>query len=209
MPYQTSVSFYPSVSLPGQPYKNHVGGNHEIVTVTSDEFLAPGCAVIATESISHGRFKVEKATAANFNIQRLLFIDRSQLEANNPYEGTPLTQLNPTSNATYLYTPNTAIPAYRAGQFYCVVEKEIDPLNPVFLRVANADVASPQLEGVGFLTDVADGADTIDISSDVFWITEDDISTQLRRDPSTNAQQERDRILLREGFGIAAIAFKN
>jgi len=203
MTYQQVVSYYPSVILPGEPH-SATQAHSKRVTAVSDEVIFPGTIVEQIEVLSHSRVKVANVTGATTDIRKLLIVERTLLDANTPYAGTPIGQISPVSNASYSYQPGCALTLFRLGSVNVVAEKAIDPNNPVYVRLANPVVATPQLEGIGFVTDTADGADTLELTNAQF-ISFDDITYQLNLDPSTTDQIERDRISMTQGYGVVAI----
>lgn len=203
MTYQQFVTWYPPLAMPGEPHSDTFS-NSSRSTGFSTETVFPGTLVEITGFERNSRLVVANVTGATTDVKKLAVVDRTLLRANNPYESTRIGQLTPATEASYSYAPNEDLTLMRKGRIYVLCEKAIDTSLPVYVRLANPVIATPQLEGIGFVTDTADGADTLELTNCQF-AGGDSYAYISSLDPSITDQQERDRMSLTEGYGVVPI----
>ena len=156
MPYQTLITSYPALGVAGESHNN---ARHTSIYQTAQNTtngLVAGIAQVKTGNYDHTRWLTSNPTATNLvDGAQLVVVSRCRT-APNGYEGTRIgapSNLNGFDHNESSVPPDCQYLAMRRGVIWVVVEKDIDPDNPVYVRVDNAANAN---QGIGFFTDVAD-----------------------------------------------------
>jgi hypothetical protein len=200
---QTFVSFYPPVAFPGEDHNNtrHTAIYRSCVNTTLD--LVAGTVQVKTGIYDHTRLLLSNPTAVNLAAagNYVVFVAKTMAErmsyTSRSYIGSTV------SSATNIIPRNEHVRGLTNGIMYMIVEKAINPNNPVYVRVANP-VGS--LQAIGYLTDVA-SADVV-LLPKANWYGSDTATYLATKDATVTPALEAQRIGLSTGFGVAPVALR-
>lgn len=200
MLYQTYVSKYPSPASPGQEHNN---SRHTSIYRTGfdlTEVTKPGQGLIVVEFYDHTRLSVEIPTAANAVAGAHVVLNHLQTYLpNRNYTKNYLGST--TSQTSFEYVEGEHLRLTERGIDYVLVDKAIDPANPVYLRVADGAGA---FEKAGNFTDTADGADTV-LITDAVWYGSDTLGYLQSLDSNLTQAYEADRSGIQDAYSIAPL----
>lgn len=204
MLYQEIVTRFPAVSTPGCSHNNRRETSLYATGRNLTATVQPGIAQVVTGYWDHTRLELENPTAANLVADARLVIVHDNSRHPNAFTTNRIGQLN--STTTRFIPSDCLLRVAEEDEIYVIVEKEIDPSLPVFIRVANPDVSG--LQGIGFFTDTADGANTVEVTSLIArtrWVGSDSFSFLSAKDSNITQPIDARRMGMETGFAIAPL----
>lgn len=205
MIYQNYVSYYTLPGFPGDPHNNdrHASIYRSSVNTVADSI--PGVGQTKIGLYDHTRLLLAAPTAANVvaDGNYVGVVARTHTARSNYSNRTAIGSVGSAGS-------NNIIPAgehvrfQTNGTVYVYVEKAINPNLPVFMRVGNAVGA---LQGIGFFTDTAAGADTV-LLPNARWYGTDAATYIASKDAGYTAAFARQNIGMTLGFSWAPVQFR-
>lgn len=203
--HQTSVFFNPPVAINAGQEHNNCRHTSIYRTGSAPVETTPGIGLVATGLYDHTRIIAALPTLANLAVA-------SNYVVLNHYQGTKagmafnntITILNAATaaNTEVTYAANSYLQLTDSGIDYVVVEKQINPANPVYIRAQNPVGIS---QGIGFFTDTA-SADVV-LVPNARWFGADTYTYENSVEPLTTAQY-KSRLRMTNGFGLAPLALR-
>jgi hypothetical protein len=208
---QTAVFFNPPVAMnAGQSHNNE--RNCSIYrTGVCAVATTPGVGLVfANTFLDHTKLVVAQPNAVN--AAAALLNAGTNYVVLNHYQGTKsgmaynrtITVLNSSTapKSDVVYDANSYLLLKDSGIDYVVVEKQINPALPVFMRFQNPVGVN---QGIGFFTDTA-SADVVQVPN-TRWYGADTYTSENSIEPMTTVQY-KNRIRLTNGFGLAPLALR-
>jgi hypothetical protein len=203
---QTVVTNHPSISQAGKEFSNTRHTAIYSSAVNQDNDVLPGVAQVVVGNYDYTRDNVKDLTAARLaaaNAKLVINMDCGTVAL--CHKRTPWYAA--TSQREASITPRYEhMRVLVSGDVYIVVEKAINPANPVYVRVANGVITPGLVNGIGFFSDTA-SADHVLVPS-ARWIATDTASHLFTKDTAITPAVERDRMGMTCGYGIAPIEFR-
>jgi hypothetical protein len=201
--YQTAVYYHPPVAMPGQLWSVDVF-SRDYVTGISTFTTTPGTIVVGQTTADYTRRQVTLADgSAAPTVDNYYALDRFLFDENTHqrvFLGDNVT------TQSFSYPALKQLRLMRKGALYLICEKAIaDPTLPVYVRKTNP--VTP-LEGIGFVTDTADGADTVALPNARF-LGRDTFTFAQTLEPTLTPLDERNRTGMTVGFGLVPVAIRS
>lgn len=203
---QAGVFFNPPVALNAGEEHNNCRGLSFYRTGVCNALTTPGTGLVVVPTANdHTGLTVQTPSAANIavvgNYVVLNHMQRSINGMNYNNNFSVLTAAT-TAKAELNFKAGVGLKLTESGVDYVVVEKQINPANPVYIRFQNPVGVN---QGIGYFTDVA-SAD-VQLVPKAHWFGVDTYTYENSIEPMTTTQY-KNRLRMNGGFGLAPLALR-